>query len=157
MRNNCGTEELEQVLLRFFKKRSRRSEPYQLGTRYLVSGKDAVFDLDGLDFTFENCHVVLTDSGFRISMDEEAPMNLIHLLQIVQDSVGVERQEVLDADAVHFTLKLKDDLFSSLKGKPLTEPNVKRMFQFQLDQRTPLADLASYEIERYGTERVLYQ
>jgi hypothetical protein len=137
-------------MIKFFKKESKKKIPIEMGVNYFVKGEDVIFDLNGLDFTFEKFYVKVDDTGLGIMVDEEVPMNLINLLDTIDSPLDVNRKEILDSDLVHFTLKVKDEVFSPLKSQILKVPDIKEIFEINLDNRPPLRSFNNYELESYG-------
>jgi hypothetical protein len=138
-----------------FGNKEKRSEPIELGVNYFVKGKDVVFDLNGLDFTFGKFYAVVRERSLMITVEEEVPMNLMHLLGAVEDYIEVERKDVLDADTVNFVLKLKTKVFNALKQRILTSTDILDLFQLEDRGNHPLLDLSNYRLEKYGTTKVL--
>ena len=79
---------------KFFKKESMNKKPIELGVNYFVDGKDVIFDLYGLNFTFEKFYVGVDESEMRIMVNEEVLMNLINLLDSFESSGDVNRKEI---------------------------------------------------------------
>ena len=107
------------------------TEPIRVGPGYFVSGDKVVFDLNGMDYSFEKFYLLIADAGsgnlqsigldgqepidegLYINVPEEAPMNLINIAGASDEEEGVEldREEVLGADTAKLSLKLADRLF----------------------------------------------
>jgi hypothetical protein len=141
--------------MKLFGKKEKKSEPIELGVSYFVKGEDVLFDLNGLDFTFGKFYAVVRERSLRILVEEEAPMNLIHLLGAVEDDVEVERKDVLDADTVKLELKLKSKIFNAMKQRILTSTDILDLFQLEDRGNHPLLDLSNYRLEKYGTTKEL--
>jgi hypothetical protein len=134
-----------------FKKRSKKSEGIKLGVDYFIPGKDVVFDLNGLDFTFGKFDVTLTEDSLKIKVEDEAPMNLIYLLDAVKSTIDVDRKEIINADSVRFVLNLKNGTFSQMKSGLLKLNQINDIFQLDVDGKFPLKLFINYELEMYGT------
>jgi hypothetical protein len=118
---------------------------------YFINGEDVIFDFNGMDFTFEKFYLLVNDSGMYLSVKDEAPMNLINLLETVVDKVGVNRKDVLDADKVDIFLKLDDNLFKEMKEEVLNRENAKDIFRILYKDHELLKVLNAYSLEGYST------
>ncbi len=120
---------------------------------YFIDGEKVVFRLNGLDFTFESFYLAYSDEWMRIFILEEAPMNLIMISDVAHEEVEVDREEVINADTVSFTLQLKDEDFVNVidRLREVTEPH--EAFDVGGDR---LKDPSKYNIRRWGMKQVLY-
>jgi hypothetical protein len=116
-----------------------------------VKGNKVIFDLNGLDFTFEGFYVAVTDEFLFIMVKDEAPMNLINLLGAVKEDVEVNRKDVLSADTVRFRLRLNEDIFQSLKESIVKINDIREAFEIQAEGQYLLKDFNNYLLEMYGT------
>ena len=135
----------------FSKKKIPEAEPIEAGVNYFVNGEDIIFDLNGLDFTFEKFYVNLLDNGMYLIVKDEAPMNLILIADTAIDEVGVNRQQVLASDEVDMILRLDDALFGALKDKIMEVTDVKQIFEIEHKGFKFVKQLSNYFLEEYGT------
>jgi hypothetical protein len=140
-------------VFKFFsrKKKTEVVEKIRPNVNYFVNGKDIVFDLNGSDFTFEGFYVNILEDGMYLIVKDEAPMNLILILDVVIDEVGVNRKQVLDSDEVDMILRLDDGLFREIKAEILEKTDVKDIFDIEYDNIKMMRYFSSYFIEEYGT------
>ena len=117
----------------------------------MVAGDQVVFDLDGLQFTFEKFRVVVDGQCLRLHVDQEGPMNLIFLVGVAEPAVDANRREILNADSVRVVLRLKDSVFSRTRDSTPDGTDPRALFDLEVDGRLLLKLLANYEVESYGT------
>lgn len=129
------------------------SEKLRPKVLYFVNGEDVVFKLNELDFTFESFYLVYTDEWMRIIVREDAPMNLIMISEVAHEEVEVDREDVLQADTVSFTLQLKDGDFVNVIDRLREVRDPVDAFDVGGDR---LKDLSKYSIVRWGLKQVLY-
>ncbi len=139
-------------------------EPITPGTHYFVKGKDVVFDLNSLAFTFEGFYVQITDEHLKIHIKDEVPMNLILVEGAAPTEVEFEFDTINDADSVKFTLQLDNELFSYLKEKLLAVHDIKEIFDITMgikedggeeEVEKPLRVFSNYRIVMWGTHQIL--
>jgi hypothetical protein len=138
-------------MIMFFKKRSNKEtkEGIELGVNYFVNGPDVVFDLNGLDFTFEKFYVNVNEDNLTLIIPEEVPMNLINLLDSLKDDLDADRSTIIEADIVSFNLELNNDVFTSIKSKIHNASDIKDLFNIEIGGKTPLKFFKNYELVRY--------
>jgi len=140
-------------LFKFFKKSSKEPKPIELGVNYFVNGENVIFNLNGLDFTFEKFYVVVTSDSMKILVDDEVPMNLMNILGAVKDDLDVNRREILEADTVRFILKLNDETFAKLKPELPKITEITDIFKLKVNGKLPLKNFKSYVLDLYGTAK----
>jgi hypothetical protein len=140
-------------MINFFKKSKKEQKPIELGVNYFIKGESVVFKLNDLDFTFEKFYVTITNDSMKILVEDETPMNLMYLLDIVKDDLEANRKDILEADTVRFILKLNYEVFSKLKHKIIEVIEILDIFGFKLNGELPLKDFKNYELELYGTSK----
>lgn len=114
------------------------SEKLNPGTNYFVEGEDVVFDLNGLDFTFEGFYVQPTHEGMFIHVREEVPMNLMNISAATPLEEGMD-PKVLSRDIpVHFTLELKPEVLSGLRDDLFQCGDIKEIFDIEREGSKPL-------------------
>ncbi len=145
----------------FFKwkpKKGLKSEPIRFDVNYFVKGKKVIFDLDGLDFTFEGFYVFITEEALQIIVNEEVPMNLIFITQVVESEVSLTPNELENADTVSFTLQLNAEVFDQLKEMIMAMKDIKEIFDLDpgQDGDKPLRKFSNYDIVKVGSKQTLY-
>lgn len=130
--------------------KDRGSGDLKKGVNYQVGG-DVVFKLGKQDFTFEKFYVYISEEGLFLKVPDEAPMNLINLLETVHDEVHVNRKMVMDSDKVDFILQLDPDLFREFEPRIMNCEDPKEIFDLDLEGFTFLKELEHYYLIEYGT------
>ncbi len=120
------------------------------GVNYQIGG-DVVFKLGKLDFTFEKFYVYISQEGLFLKVPDEAPMNLINLLDTVHDEVHVNRKMVIDSDKVDFILQLDPDLFREFEPRIMKCEDPRDIFELDLKGFKFLKELEHYYLIEYGT------
>jgi hypothetical protein len=145
-------------MIMFFKKKPKKEKKtgVEIGVQYFIDGSEVIFELEGLDFTFERLYVTINESEMIIFVPEEPSMNLINILDTVANLVEVDREDVLTADIVDITLKLKDVQFSLVKSKIFDVKEIKEIFDLEVDGKLPLRFFENYELKHYIAVRVAY-
>jgi len=135
----------------FSRKKTRKTRPIEMGVNYFVKGKEVVFDLNGMDFTFGKFYLVVNEVGMYLIVKDEAPLNLINLLETVVDEVGVNRKQVRDSDEVDMILRLDDELFKKVKEEILRSTDPRNIFDIEYQGHRLLRVLTAYSLEEYST------
>lgn len=141
-------------LIGLFKSRKNKNEEMErlrTGVLYFVNGSEVMFDLKGMDFTFEGFYLSFDKDGLYLRVRSEAPMNLILIHDVVVDDIGVERKLVLDSDEVNFILALHAELFNRVKDNILELTDARDIFDLEIEGRKLLRLLESYRLIEYGT------
>jgi hypothetical protein len=125
----------------------------ELDVNYFVDGKDVVFDLNGLDFTFEKFYVNVSEDNVTLIIPEEVPMNLINLLDTIKDDLDADRSTILEADIVNFNLELDNDIFAYVKSKIHNISDIKDLFKIEMEGKAPMKLFKNYELVRYDTSQ----
>ena len=148
---------------RFLKKKEAQitpvnREPIRVGPNYFVSGEKVIFDLNGLDYSFEKFYLQVmeksdaADEGLFINVPEEAPMNLINIAAAAREEEGVElnREEILGANTAKLTLKLADELYEAVKDKVFACTDPIDVFDIEHEGKKLLRNLSHYAIVGWG-------
>ncbi len=118
---------------------------------YFLNGEDVIFKLGELDFTFEKFYVYINEEGLFIKVPEEAPMNLMNILDTVHDEVGVNRRQVLDSDEVDMILQLDPDLYREMEPRIIGCAEPWEIFELDIKGFRFLKELEHYYLIEYGT------
>jgi len=139
-----------------FKKKEIQPTLMETGVNYHVEGRKVLFDLNGLDFTFEGFYFRLTEENFTIDVKDEVPLNLVNVegAARVEEGLEIEYKDLQDVDSVNFTLELKKDFFGALKDR-MTGIPVGELFELEMDGEKPLKKFTNYTMVRWGTHTVL--
>ena len=137
------------------KEEAERYKPIERGPAYFVEGENVQFKLNGMPFTFNKFYLTLTDEQLVFKVVEEAPMNLINIADTVELDIDLNRSEVMEADEVSLTLKLKPALFSELKEEIFMSPAPDTLFYMGHGGTEPLLDLSNWMLVQYGTSATM--
>ena len=131
--------------------------PIKPGTSYYVKGEDVVFQLNGLNYTFEKFYLQVleghegADDGLYINVPEEAPMNLINISAAaeVEDGVELNTEEIMGADTAKLTLRLTEGLYRAVKDRVLACTDPIQVFDVEHEGKS-LKDFSHYQIVGWG-------
>ncbi|MGA1872161.1 MAG: hypothetical protein ACMUHY_00685 [Thermoplasmatota archaeon] len=126
-------------------------EPMKLNVYHFIKGEEVVFDFNGLDFTFEKFYLLVSEDGMFLTVKDEAPMNLINLLDTVVDEVGVDRNQVMRSDEVDLVLRLDVNLFRKVKDEIRKKTDPRDVFETEYQGHKLLKVLTAYSLIEYGT------
>lgn len=137
------------------REKKKKAKPIESGVNYYVSGDHVVFDLDGMNFTFEKFYVHFTDEGLFININDEVPMNLTFISQVAVNDIDFQPSQAQDADSVQFVLQLKMDVFNELKGKIAEATDIKEIFEIEHYGTSPLKTFSNYLLISWGSRSTM--